>query len=196
MCTFKITNESSENCKLLLSMRLTKYRIHLPHVMDEFVAKEFRGPLRIMSAVVAGWVMHLACDWNMSNFAGAKAMLLLLLGSINTTEVTRNPVSDGVEVGSLGSSSRFMGHRKWTAFNISFRKIPEHIQFGGRGGGWLFAAVGKLLLKSSGVTLLPLLVKVHRYLYSVTHFYCNGSVTITSYWYFKCNEVVTSYYKN
>ncbi len=26
-------------------------------------------------------------------------------------------------------------------------------------------------------------------------FYCNGSVTVTSYWYFKCNESVTSYYK-
>jgi hypothetical protein len=52
----------------------------------------------------------------------------------------------------------------------------------------------KLLLKSTGVTLLPLLVTVTRYLLSVTHFLFNGSVTVTSYLYFKLNEVVTSYY--
>ncbi len=34
----------------------------------------------------------------------------------------------------------------------------------------LIAVVGKLLLKSNGVTLLPLLVRVTRYLSSVTHF--------------------------
>ncbi len=49
--------------------------------------------------------------------------------------------------------------------------------------------------KSSGVTLLPLLVKETRYFYSVTHFSLYGSVTVTSYGYFKCNSVVTSYYK-
>ncbi len=30
---------------------------------------------------------------------------------------------------------------------------------------------------------------------SVTHFKCNGSVTVTSYYYFENNETVTSYLK-
>ncbi len=36
---------------------------------------------------------------------------------------------------------------------------------------------------------------VTSYLKSVTHFKCNGSVTVTSYCYFESNETVTSYLK-
>jgi hypothetical protein len=36
---------------------------------------------------------------------------------------------------------------------------------------------------------------VTSYLKSVTTFKCNGSVTVTSYSYFECNETVTSYLK-
>jgi hypothetical protein len=78
--------------------------------------------------------MHLACDWNMSNFSGAKAMLLLLLGSINTTEVTRNPVSDGVEVGSLADlwDTENERHLKYL-----LGKYQSTFNLGGGGGGYL-----------------------------------------------------------
>jgi hypothetical protein len=26
-------------------------------------------------------------------------------------------------------------------------------------------------------------------------FHCNGSITVNSYWYFKCNKIITSFYK-
>ncbi len=54
----------------------------------------------------------------------------------------------------------------------------------------LRAVVGKLLLQSNGVTLLPLLEKLATFNPSPI-FTCNGSVTVTSYQYFKCNETVT-----
>jgi hypothetical protein len=58
-----------------------------------------------------------------------------------------------------------------------------------------FTLVGKLLLKSSGVTLLPLQVKETTYFLSITTFPFIGSVTVTSYYFFKCNEIATSYNK-
>ncbi len=76
-----------------------------------------------------------------------------------------------------------------------------------------FPVFDKLLLRSSGVTLLTLLVEKTSYLTfnplpiflcndSVTvpsccYFKCNeiDSVTVPSYCYFKCNEIVTSYNK-
>ncbi len=66
----------------------------------------------------------------------------------------------------------------------------------GRGDVQIYqgSVVGKLLLKSSWVTLLQLLVKLATF-NQLPIFNSNGSVTVTSYWYFKCNEVVTSYYK-
>ncbi len=50
---------------------------------------------------------------------------------------------------------------------------------------------GKLLLQSNGVTLIPLLEKLATF--NPLHIFpVNGSVTVTSYRYFKCNETVTS----
>ncbi len=43
------------------------------------------------------------------------------------------------------------------------------------------AVVGKLLSLSNGVTLLPLLVKELATFNPLPIFYCNGSVTVTSY---------------
>jgi hypothetical protein len=48
----------------------------------------------------------------------------------------------------------------------------------------------------SGVTFLPLLVKELATFNPLPIFHCNGSVIVTSYCYFKCNEIIASYNKN
>jgi hypothetical protein len=53
----------------------------------------------------------------------------------------------------------------------------------------LLAVVGKLLLKSSGVTIVPLIVKVTRTYAPLPIFHDNYSVTVTSYWHFKCSNI-------
>ncbi len=55
--------------------------------------------------------------------------------------------------------------------------------------------VRKLLLKSNTITLLPLLVKETSYFYSVTYFYLQRFRYNQQFYFFKCNENITSYYK-
>jgi hypothetical protein len=55
--------------------------------------------------------------------------------------------------------------------------------------------VGKLLLKSNRVTLLPLLLKETSFFKSIINFPCKGSVTVTNYCFLESNEIVTSYSK-